>query len=101
MSNVNLQIGGRSYTVACAAGEEDHVLGLGRMIADKLQAMGNVSAQTEVRQLLFAALLLADEVHESRHRGGGGAPAGDAAFDPGRLEAVADALEKCAAALEG
>ena len=29
MSNVTLSIGGRSYTVACAEGEESHVLGLG------------------------------------------------------------------------
>ena len=104
MSNVNLAIGGRTYTVACAAGEEEHVLGLGRMIADKLQAMGNAAGQTETRQLLFAALLLADEVHEARHRGGSpsAVPAsGEGLVDPGRLEAIADALEKCAAALEG
>lgn len=102
MSNVSLHIGGRTYSVACAAGEEDHVGDLGRMIDEKVQTMGG--GHTEVRQLLFAALLLSDELHESRHRGGA-APA-PALAQPApdhapALEAIAERLEKCAAALEG
>lgn len=65
MSNVTLSIGGRSYTVACAEGEESHVLGLGSMINTKLQSMGDMSGQAETRMLLFASLLLADELHEA------------------------------------
>ena len=57
MSNVTLHIGGRSFIVACAEGEEDHVAGLGRMIDGKLAAMGDMSGQNEARMLLFAALL--------------------------------------------
>ena len=102
MSNVTLQIGGRTYTVACAPGEEAHVTGLGKMIDDKLHSMGNMAAQSETRQLLFAALLLADEVHEARHRAPGAPSAATGpAFDPARLEALADRLESCASALEG
>jgi cell division protein ZapA len=100
MSNVTLHIGGRTYAVACAAGEEDHVSGLGKLIDDKLHSMGNIASQSETRQLLFAALLLADEVHESRHRGGAAAPAAPP-FDSARLEALAERLENCASALEG
>ena len=100
MSNVTLHIGGRSYTVACAAGEEEHVTGLGKVIDDKLHAMGNMTAQSETRQLLFAALLLADEVHEARHRGGTPAASAAPAFDPAALERLADRIEKCASALE-
>ena len=100
MSNVSLQIGGRSYSVACAAGEEDHVAQLGRLIDQKVQSMG--SGHTEVRQLLFAALILADELHEARQ--GIAPPAPQPA--PARpdhsaaLEAIAERLEKCAIALE-
>lgn len=96
MSNVTLQIGGRSYTVACAEGEEAHVRDLGRIIADKVSEMGG--AHNEPRQLLFAALLLADELHEARNR----APATPAApaIAPDRLEALATRLENCASALE-
>lgn len=98
MSNVTLQIGGRSYTVACAEGEEAHVAGLGRAIDAKVQSIG--TGHNEIRQLLFAALLLADELHELKGRAAPApAPAGP---DPAAtLEAIADRLEKCAAALEG
>lgn len=66
MSNVTLSIGGRDYTVACDSGEEAHVAALGRLIADKLSAMPGNVALGESRSLLFAALLLADEVNDLR-----------------------------------
>ncbi|ANY20544.1 Chromosome partition protein Smc [Tsuneonella dongtanensis] len=65
MSEVALQIGGRTYRVACAAGEEDRVTRLGATINDKLVSMGNPTGP-DAQNLLFAALLLADEVQESR-----------------------------------
>lgn len=65
MSEVSLHIGGRTYRVACAPGEEDRVARLGDTIADKLASIGN-PAGPDAQNLLFAALLLADEVHESR-----------------------------------
>ncbi|MDE2436787.1 MAG: cell division protein ZapA [Sphingomonadales bacterium] len=95
MSNLTLQIGGRAYTVACAEGEEAHVTALGRTIADKVEQMG--AGQSEARQLLFAALILADELHEARSRAGAPATSDSQAAT---LEALADRLEKCAAALE-
>jgi cell division protein ZapA len=105
MSNVTLAIGGRNFTVACAEGEEDHVADLGRMIAGKVTAMGDISSQSETRMLLFAALLLADELHDASVRGAA-APAasnGVSSFSPGsaqRLEAIADRLENLASRLE-
>jgi cell division protein ZapA len=96
MSNVTLQIGGRSYTVACAAGEETHVASLGDLIDDKVKQVGGASLN-EVRQLLFAALLLADELHEARK----GAAAASAQPDHAdQLEALALRLEAAAQALE-
>jgi cell division protein ZapA len=65
MSNVNLAIGGRTFTVACAQGEEAHVTEMGAMIDAKIVASGAIS-QNETRMLLFAALMLADELHEVR-----------------------------------
>ena len=90
MSNVTLSIGGRSYTVACAAGEEDHVRSLGEMIDSRVRQMEGLATQGEARMLLFAALLLADDLHEARSR-----PA-----DVGLLDAVADRLENLAVRLE-
>ena len=66
MSEVALSIGGRSYKVACAAGEEAHVGRLGEAIDAKLQSMAQLSPQ-ESQNLLFAALLLADELHDLRN----------------------------------
>jgi len=102
MSNVTLHIGGRDYTVACAEGEEDHVAGLGRTIDEKIQAMGG--GHNEPRQLLFAALLLADELHEARHRSGGvqpTVPTPQPDLHADALEAIAARLENCVTALEG
>ena len=65
MSEVALSIGGKVYRVACAPGEEAHVSDLGAVINEKLASMGNLSGH-EAQNLLFAALLLADEVHEGR-----------------------------------
>lgn len=66
MSNVTLRIGGRSYTVACAEGEETHVARLGRMVDEKLSDLPSGSGQNELRSLLFASLILADELHDAR-----------------------------------
>lgn len=104
MSNVNLAIGGRTFTVACADGEEAHITELGAMIDAKVVASGAI-AQNETRMLLFAALMLADEMHEVRgqlaqavatHAQGGEAGAElEARIDhvARRLEALAEELE--------
>ena len=101
MSNVTLQIGGRSYTVACAAGEEAHVEGLGQVIDGKVHDLV-AAGHNEARSLLFAALMLADEVHELRGTGGSSATTPAAPSDPhaAALEGLAARLEKYAAALE-
>lgn len=102
MSNVTLMIGGRSFTVACAAGEEGHVTDLGREIDGKVASMGDMSGQSEPRMLLFAALLLADELHELKARGPEASPA--PALPDGtaqKLESIAARLENLAASLEG
>lgn len=108
MSNVTLTIGGRDYVIACADGEESHIIRLGRLIDAKLASMGNTGGQSESRNLLFAALLLADELHELRGAATPATPAplapaadpalADAARD--RLEAIAQRLENIASYLE-
>lgn len=97
MSNVTLDIGGRRYTIACAAGEESHIARLGAAINTRLATIPNVSGQSEARSLLFAALLLADELHEAGTRAPASAPQVDAA---GPLEKLADRLESLASQLE-
>ncbi|RXZ66282.1 cell division protein ZapA [Pelagerythrobacter rhizovicinus] len=66
MSEVKLLIGGREYMVACAEGEEAHVARLGETVDAKLQQLGSNLTARDAQNLLFAALLLADELHEQR-----------------------------------
>jgi cell division protein ZapA len=66
VSNVTLTIAGRDYVVGCATGEEEHIADLGRMIDARLASLPPAAVQGESRALLFAALLLADEVFEAK-----------------------------------
>lgn len=100
MNDVKLALGKRTYTIACAPGEEEHLLHLGDMVDKRLSAIGaDLMGQTEAKNLLIAALILADEVHEAKKA----APAGEAPDSAlaETLETLAERLEKSAAALEG
>ena len=98
MSNVTLQVGGRGYIVACAAGEEAHVEQLGVLIDGKIREL-TTAGHNEVRLLLFASLLLADELQELKSGKPSAAPHDDGA-QAAVLEAIATRLENCATALE-
>ena len=99
MSNVTLDIAGRKFTVACGAGEEPHIEMLGRIIDSKIEGMPGLATQSEARCLLYAALLLADEVHEARS-GSAPAPAADDGRAAETLERLAETLEGLAGRLE-
>ena len=102
MSDVALTVGGRRYTVACAEGQEEHVKQLAAVVDSKLAAMGANLSPNEAKNLLFAALFLADELDEARS---GPTSATEAGFDAERLavqlERLANALENAASTLEG
>ena len=98
MSNVTLQVGGRGYIVACAAGEEAHVEQLGVLIDGKIREL-TTAGHNEVRLLLFASLLLADELQELKSGKPSATPTDDGA-EAAALEAIATRLENCATALE-
>ena len=96
MANIDVDIAGRRYSVACRDGEEAHLRSLAAVVDrrahDAAEALGSL---TETRQLLFAALLIADDLKEVR--AGAGLP--DPAPPPPDPE-VADALERLAARME-
>jgi cell division protein ZapA len=97
MAEVSLAIGGRSYSLACRDGGEEHLRGLAARVDAKVEeARAAVGTPSEVRQLLFAALLLADEASEA-------APAAATGDDPAlasTLAAIATRMESLATALE-
>lgn len=101
MATVTVDINGRPYAVGCADGQEERV----RMLAGQFDAhvqsvAGQVGHVGDLRLFLMAALLLADELHETRQNGV--APAPLAAANDGvaeALNAVAARLEKIAQGL--
>jgi len=100
MADVTIEIGGRRYDVTCRDGEEEQLRRLGALVDEKAaQARAAVGGVTEVRQLLLAALLLADEVTELRAARNGRAANG--AADAGAADAdLIAALEQLAARAE-
>ena len=101
MAEVDVIIAGRPYRVACRDGEEENLRAAARLVdAKSREALTGLGALSEARQLLFAGLLLADQLIE-KHPGSAAAPAPGP--DPelanraerlaGKLESLADALE--------
>lgn len=100
MAEVTLSIGGYSYKVACRDGEEPHLLNLGQRVDAKVvEARSAVGNAGEVRQLLLAALLFADEASEAGTPVTAPLPA-DAGVYAESLEHLADKIENLAARLE-
>lgn len=95
MSTVTLSIGPKSYTIACADGQEAHIEALGAMIAEKYAQLGSARAPLEAQNLLFSALFLADELADLRKRA-----AAAPAVPPEPDTSEADALRETVAALE-
>ncbi len=61
MGQVTIQVAGRFYPLACRDGEERHLERLGEIVDAKArEAVRAMGAMAENRQLLVAALLLAD-----------------------------------------
>ena len=95
MASVDLDIAGRRYSIACRDGEEAHLREVGAIVDGKAQdAAGALGKMSEARQLLFASLLLADELKEKREA----ASPSSAAAEPG--PAIAEALERLAERME-
>jgi cell division protein ZapA len=101
MASVEVEIAARKYSVACRDGEEEHLRSVAAIVDSKARdaasALGNLS---EARQLLFASLLLADELKEQR---AGQPQAAQPATMPAPAQldpAIADALERLAERIE-
>ena len=94
MAEVTIEVGGRRYDVTCRDGEEDQLRRLARLVDEKAeQARLAVGGVNEARQLLLAALLLADELSDLR--AGRTVP-----LPPDTDSALADAVEQLAERVE-
>lgn len=62
MPEVKIQIGGRSFDVACQDGEEPYLQAAAKMLDDEAQVLiDQVGRMPEARMLLMAGLMLADK----------------------------------------
>lgn len=101
MPDVDIIVGGRRYAIHCRDGEEAHVARLAGVIDRKALGVRQSSsaALSEAQELLFAALLLADEVDELRRTSPSSAAGGDEGA--AASDSVAGTLETLAIRLEG
>ena len=71
MPLVNVMVNSKAYTIACDDGEEEHLRQLAAVVDGKVrELLGSVGNVGELRLLLMAALLIADEHHAGEHHGG-------------------------------
>ena len=62
MPEVQINIGGRQFEVACQEGEESYLQSAAKMLDDEAQVLSDqVGRMPEARMLLMAGLLLADK----------------------------------------
>ena len=69
MAQLTIDVNGRPYQVGCEDGQEPHLLELVRLFDRQVRAVSQDMGQlSETRLFLMAALLLADELWDSRSR---------------------------------
>ena len=102
MATVTVEVNGRPYNVGCADGQEDRVRALaGQFDGLVRQVAGDVGHVGDIRLFLMAALVLADELHETRTGAARkkGAPP-PTLESPAASDGVAEALNAEAARIE-
>lgn len=69
MAQVTVRINGFAYTLACKDGEEQHLLAMAAEVDQRIEQIRHVAGQSgEARMLAMAALVLADDLYETRQR---------------------------------
>ena len=67
MAQVTVRINGFGYPVGCQDGEEPHLVAMASEVDRRVESIKAVAGTgSEARMLVMAALLLADDLHETR-----------------------------------
>ena len=106
MAQVTIRINGFAYTVGCEDGQEPHLERMATEIEQRITSIKAIGGQSgEARLLMLAALLLADELHDTRKAAAAAPAAGPekptkaAAEKHARLRRLAARAEEIAADL--
>ncbi len=105
MAQVTIRINGFTYTVGCEDGQEPHLEKMAVEIEQRITSIKAIGGQSgEARLLMLAALLLADELHDTRQARVNAAPAAakpskDAVEKHAKLRRLAARAEEIAADL--
>jgi cell division protein ZapA len=94
MPQVSISIANRTYELACGAGEEDRVHELAAYVDEKVSALRQrlPPGTPEIKLMVFAAILLAEESREARGMAKQAETARASATD--NAETLATALEE-------
>jgi cell division protein ZapA len=69
MSEVTIDVAGRTYRLGCGEGEEEHLTGLGAMLdTDARGLLRQFGQMPEGRLLLMTALMIADRLAEAEDK---------------------------------
>lgn len=100
MAQVTVQIAGRSYPLVCRDGGEPHLQSLAADIARKADTLlASLGPMSEARLMLMTALMIADELHDTRAGKAPSAAAADPALEA-RLTALTARIQSLASRLE-
>ena len=69
MAQVTLRLNGYAYTVGCTDGEEQHLLAMAAEVDRRIESVKAAAGPSgESRMLVMAALMMADDLFETRKR---------------------------------
>jgi cell division protein ZapA len=102
MSQIDVTVNGRSYSIACDDGQEDHLRDLAAYVDKRVQELvASLGQVGDLKLLVMASLLIADELSEAfaaiEQHATEGSP--DDAALAGLVENIADRIERVAAKL--
>jgi cell division protein ZapA len=67
MAQVSVRINGYAYTVGCEDGQEEHLAAMAAEVERRIDSIKQLGGQSgEARLLVLAALLMADELHDTQ-----------------------------------
>ena len=106
MAQMTIRINGYAYTVGCDDGQEPHLLRMAASVEERIDSIKALGGQSgEARLLVLAALLMADELHDTtvlleKLKSDLQRPSESEANSRRKLARLADKAEQIAAGLE-